>query len=128
MTFVSNHHFPRHSHEQFSIGVIAFGAQRSWSGVAVRADAGDIIMANPGEIHDGPPVGDGARGWRVICLDPVIMAREAREEFVGSAEIVRPVAHDPFAGAVLRRAVYVLYGRSAGSTSMRSFRRSETRL
>jgi AraC-like protein len=30
MTLVSNHHFPRHSHDQFSIGVIAFGAQRSW--------------------------------------------------------------------------------------------------
>jgi hypothetical protein len=29
MTLVSNHHFPRHSHEHLGIGVIAFGAQRS---------------------------------------------------------------------------------------------------
>ena len=28
MTLVSNHHFPRHSHDQFGIGVVAFGAQR----------------------------------------------------------------------------------------------------
>ena len=96
MTLVSNHHFPRHSHEQFSLGVIAFGAQRSWSGVgSVTAAAGDVIMANPGEIHDGSPVDGTARGWRMIYLDPAIMAREVREEFVGRIEIVRPVARDP---------------------------------
>jgi AraC-like DNA-binding protein len=96
MTLVSNHHFPRHSHEQFSIGVIAFGAQRSWSGVgSVTAEGGDVIMANPGEIHDGAPLDGRARGWRMIYLDPAIMAREVREEFVGPIEIVRPVARDP---------------------------------
>jgi AraC-like DNA-binding protein len=96
MTLVSNHHFPRHSHEQFSIGVIAFGAQRSWSGVgSVSAAAGDVIMANPGEIHDGAPVDGSARGWRMIYLDPAIVARDVREEFVGSVEIVSPVARDP---------------------------------
>jgi hypothetical protein len=70
MTLVSNHHFPRHSHEQFSIGVIAFGAQRSWSDVgSVSAAGGDVIMANPGEIHDGAPVDGRTRGWRMIYLD-----------------------------------------------------------
>jgi AraC-like DNA-binding protein len=96
MTLVSNHHFPRHSHEQFGIGVIAFGAQRSWSGVgSVRAAAGDVIMANPGEIHDGAPVDCRARSWRMIYVDPAIVACEAREEFTGPPEIVRPVARDP---------------------------------
>jgi AraC-like DNA-binding protein len=96
MTLVSNHHFPRHSHEQFGIGVIAFGAQRSWSGVgSVSAAGGDVIMANPGEIHDGAPVDGRARRWRMIYLDPAIMAREVEEEFLGPAEIVRPVARDP---------------------------------
>lgn len=96
MTLVSNHHFPRHSHDQFSIGVIAFGAQRSWSGVgSVSAAAGDVIMANPGEIHDGAPVEGRPRGWRMIYLDPAIMAREVKEEFAGPVEIVRPVARDP---------------------------------
>jgi AraC-like DNA-binding protein len=96
MTLVSNHHFPRHSHEQFSIGVIVFGAQRSWSGVgSVSAVAGDIIMANPGEIHDGAPVDGRARGWRMIYLDPAIVAREVREDLAGSVEVVRPVARDP---------------------------------
>ncbi len=96
MTLVSNHHFPRHSHEQFGIGVIAFGTQRSWSGVgSVSAAVGDVIMANPGEIHDGAPVDGSARGWRMIYLDPAIITREVGEEFVGPVEIVRPVARDP---------------------------------
>ncbi len=96
MTLVSNHHFPRHSHDQFSIGVIEFGAQRSWSGAGlVRASAGDVIMANPGEMHDGVPLDAGPRGWRMIYLDPALMASEVEEEFRGSVEVVRPVARDP---------------------------------
>src|ERR1700675_1857835 len=80
MMLVSNHHFPRHSHDQFGIGVIAFGAQRSWSGVgAVQASAGDVIMANPGEMHDGAPLNVDVRGWRMLYLDPVLVTREVEE-------------------------------------------------
>ena len=108
MTLVSNHHFPRHSHDQFGIGVIAFGAQRSWSGVgSVSASPGDVIMSNPGEMHDGAPLDGKARGWRMLYLDPALMASEAEQELVGPVEIVRPVARDPllarrFAGLFAR--------------------------
>ena len=97
MKLVSSHHFPRHSHDQFGIGVIAFGAQRSWSGVgAVQASAGDVIMANPGEMHDGAPLNVDVRGWRMLYLDPVLVTREVEEEIVGHhVEIVRPVVRDP---------------------------------
>ena len=96
MMFLSDHHFPRHSHDQFGVGVIASGGQRSWSGVGtVRACAGDVIMVNPGEIHDGAPLDGAAREWRIIYLDPAVVARETDDEFVGPAEIVRPVASDP---------------------------------
>src|SRR5258708_30262545 len=96
MTLVSNQPFPRHSHDQFGIGVIAFGAQRSWSGVGfVSASAGDVIMCNPGEMHDGAPLDGQARGWRMLYLDPALVAREIQEEFAGPVEIVHPVATDP---------------------------------
>jgi AraC-like DNA-binding protein len=95
MTLVSSHHFPRHSHDQFGIGVIAFGAQRSWSGVGqVSASAGDVIMANPGEMHDGAPLNGNARGWRMIYLDPGLVTREVGQEIAGPVELVRPVARD----------------------------------
>ena len=41
--------FPRHSHDQFGIGVINSGGHRSWSGIGwVDAICGDMIMVNPG--------------------------------------------------------------------------------
>ncbi|HYL77021.1 MAG TPA: AraC family transcriptional regulator [Bryobacteraceae bacterium] len=96
MRFVSDHHFPRHSHDQFGVGVIASGGQRSWSGVGtVRALTGDVIMVNPGEIHDGAPLDGAAREWRIVYLDPAVVACEVEEEFSGPVEIVRPVASDP---------------------------------
>jgi AraC-like DNA-binding protein len=95
MTLASSHHFPRHTHEQFGIGVMAFGAHRSWSGIGyVSAGAGDVIMVNPGEVHDGAPLEDAVRGWRMIYFEPTLFAREVSEEFAGPLEIVRPVACD----------------------------------
>jgi len=96
MTLASNHHFPRHSHDQFGIGVISRGAQRSWSGIGqVDASAGDVIMVNPGEVHDGAPLDGNPREWRMIYLDPGLVAREVEEDIPGQPEIVRPVARDP---------------------------------
>ena len=96
MTLVSNHHFPRHAHDQFGMGLIAFGAQRSWSSVgAVEAEASDMIMVNPGEIHDGIPLGGKARGWRIVYFDPKTIAGLVSEELSKPMEIARPVAHDP---------------------------------
>jgi AraC-like ligand binding domain len=96
MTLVSNHHFPRHSHDQFGVGVIASGAQRSWSGIGlVSASAGDVIMANPGEMHDGLPLDSKPRQRCMIYIDPALLAREVEEETVAPVEIVHPVARDP---------------------------------
>lgn len=95
MTLFSDHAFPRHSHDQFGIGIMTSGAQRSWSVIGqVESEAGDVIMVNPGEMHDGMPVGV-ARGWRILYLDPTLVAREIADEGTGGELIVRPVARDP---------------------------------
>ena len=65
--------------------------ERDWRD---QFEAGDVIMVNPGEIHDGMPVG-GARGWRILYLDPALVAREIAEEMTGDELVVRPVARDP---------------------------------
>ena len=95
MTLVSNHHFPRHAHDQFGFGMIDFGAQRSWSAVGqVEASAGDVIFCNPGEMHDGLPFDRKARGWRIIYFEPAVIRRLVEEETGGDFEIARPVAQD----------------------------------
>jgi AraC-like DNA-binding protein/quercetin dioxygenase-like cupin family protein len=104
MTLVSNHHFPRHSHDQFGIGVIVSGAQRSWSGVGqVSASAGDVIMVNPGEMHDGVPLDSNGRRWHMIYIDPALVARELKEETTRPVEIVHPVAQDPLLAHLFAR-------------------------
>jgi hypothetical protein len=34
-------------------------------------------------------------GWRMLHLDPALLAREVEEEIDGQVEIVRPIARDP---------------------------------
>jgi AraC-like DNA-binding protein len=95
MSIVTEHTFPRHAHDQFGVGVMTSGAQRSWSGIgAVESTAGDIIMVNPGEMHDGAPVG-GARGWRIVYFEPALAMRETAEDGMTGDLVMRPVARDP---------------------------------
>ena len=71
----SGHAFARHTHEQFGIGVMRAGAQVSHSGRGqVEAGPGYVITVNPGEVHDGAPIGDGERAWQMLYLDPGVVA------------------------------------------------------
>ena len=63
--------FARHFHEDFGIGLIHRGAQKSMSGRGlIEAGPGDVITVNPGEVHDGAPLNDAGRGWRMLYLPP----------------------------------------------------------
>lgn len=72
--------FGRHTHEQFGVGLILRGAQKSASGRGVvEAGAGDIVTVNPAEVHDGAPIGDAGRAWRMLYLAPAIVAELAAD-------------------------------------------------
>ena len=104
MTLFSDHSFPRHSHDQYGIGIMTSGRQRSWSVVGqVESAAGDVIMLNPGELHDGRPAGRSARGWKILYFDPAVIARELANEIANGEFLIQPVARDPrLARQVLR--------------------------
>lgn len=71
----TRHSFPRHMHEQFGIGLIHRGAQKSLSGRGmVEAGPGNTITVNPGEVHDGMPIGDHGRAWRMLYFKPRLIA------------------------------------------------------
>ena len=92
----SDRSFPRHAHDQLGIGILHTGAQRSWSGVGpVEATAGDVITVNPGEMHDGRPTGGHLRTWRMLYLDPYLVAQALGEDMAVHAEVARPVLRDP---------------------------------
>ena len=112
--------FSRHTHEQFGIGLIHRGAQKSLSGRGmVEAEAGDVITVNPNEVHDGMPVGD-ARAWRILYFDPDMFLSLAAEAAEGSSmrfEIPHPVLRD---GAIARRFQALFAAVTGKADAMRS--------
>ncbi|MGL4235326.1 AraC family ligand binding domain-containing protein [Tabrizicola sp.] len=92
--------FARHTHDQFGIGLVEGGAQTSASGRGqVWVKAGDLITVNPGEVHDGLPMDDRGRAWRMLYLDPEAMAGlTGRQE-----EFAFPVLRQPGLAERFRR-------------------------
>jgi len=93
----STHRFPRHSHDEFGIGLIVKGGQISASGRGqVTAEPGNIITVNPGEVHDGAPLGDYGRHWLMVYMEPAFLDEiKADLEENGQVEFERPVFDRP---------------------------------
>ena len=80
MDAVSARSFPRHTHDQYGIGMIDHGAQASVSDSRqVEAGPGNLIFVNPGEVHDGRAIGDGPRAWRMLYFPPDLL-RAAQDD------------------------------------------------
>lgn len=92
----SAHAFGRHVHDEFGVGLVERGAQRSASGRGtVEALAGDLITVNPGEVHDGRPFDASGRRWRMLYLDPVLVLEAAGDVAPGRVfEFTSPVVRD----------------------------------
>jgi len=99
----SARHYGRHWHATFGLGLLEHGAQTSASGRGtVDAYAGDLITTNPGEVHDGRPLGGPSRRWRIVYLEPGVVASMAGGT-AGSVALTRPVFQDPMLALALRR-------------------------
>ncbi|MBZ9974103.1 AraC family ligand binding domain-containing protein [Mesorhizobium sp. BR-1-1-10] len=60
----------------------------------VEAETGDVITANPGEVHDGAPIGDGGRAWRMLYFEPQTVSNIFHDMTEGRArgfELSHPV-------------------------------------
>ena len=94
----SKRHYGKHWHESYGLGLLEQGAQKSASGRGdVQARAGDLITTNPGEVHDGHPIGGASRRWRMVYLDPDVIASMAGnlEARAPGIELTCPVIEDP---------------------------------
>jgi AraC-like DNA-binding protein len=89
--------FARHTHQQFGIGLVTRGAQKSFSGRGmVQACAGDLITVNPDEVHDGAPLDDAGRSWKILYLEPALAGELLGEAGRTAAfEFSAPVLRDP---------------------------------
>ena len=112
----SGRHYGRHSHATFGFGVVDQGAHRSCSGRGtVDAHAGDIVTTNPGEVHDGRPLGAPARSWCTVYVEPRVLAAMEPEQ-PGELAIVRPVLTDPVLQRAIRQLLVVLQAWQQGRT------------
>lgn len=103
---LSGQRFGRHWHDSYGFGLLEQGAQRSASGRGrVDAFAGQVITNNPGEVHDGSPLGGPTRRWRILSVDTNVFASLIEHETSAgaSAEIAQPVIDDPILYRVLQR-------------------------
>ena len=76
--WLPSHTYPRHTHDAFGIGYMVAGAQDSVYGPKSRiTEAGDLMLTNPGEVHDGTPIDDQGRAFRMFYLDPSILYEAA---------------------------------------------------
>jgi AraC-like DNA-binding protein/quercetin dioxygenase-like cupin family protein len=110
--------FARHTHDEFGIGILLAGAQRSWSGRGtVEAMAGDLITVNPGEVHDGASIG-ASRTWSMLYFTPEKLGevvRDIREGQSADMEFSSPVIRDPLA---IRRFIAVNAAFRAGDDAV----------
>ncbi len=99
MTAASGRSFPRHTHDQYGVGVVDAGGHSSWSGRGqVEAGPKTFISVNPGEVHDGHAMGRQLRSWRMFYFDPTVI-EQMRCEILGGGRseltIAAPVFADP---------------------------------
>lgn len=107
--------FARHTHDEFGIGLIDRGAQRSASGRGpVEAWAGDVITVNPGEVHDGAALTPAGRRWRMLYLDVGVLRAWADDMGADgvrlAAEFTQPVLRDARLAAGFRQAFACVTG------------------
>ncbi|MGC4409483.1 AraC family transcriptional regulator [Rhizobium rosettiformans] len=100
----SAHVFPKHTHDTYGIGFLSAGGQISASGRGqVEAEAGHLITVNPGEVHDGAPIGRTARSWHMLYLTPDLIS-DSLSDLVSTStdlEFERPVFADPVIRSLL---------------------------
>lgn len=114
----SERHFGRHWHAVYGLGLLEDGAQRSASGRGtVAAYAGDLISTNPGEVHDGQALGGPSRRWRMVYIEPSVMATMAGHPNatpVLNVALTQPVFQNPALRQALRRLLAKLERWDAG--------------
>ncbi|MFM2042627.1 MAG: hypothetical protein RLY86_1203 [Pseudomonadota bacterium] len=113
---LSDFAFPPHSHDHVCIGLMRAGEKSSRYGLRRHTvGPGDVILVNPGEVHDGRSVGRADRAYTMLEIDGTAFARICREG-IGRDGVVfeRPVLRDPRVSAALVRWIALL---KAGSVA-----------
>jgi AraC-like DNA-binding protein len=100
-----HHIYDRHSHDTLAIGITLRGVQRFWCrGSTHDSRPGDVIVLDPGEVHDGRSGAHGGYAYRMLYIDADVV-REIVADASGrrSPDSVSdaPLVHDPILAAAI---------------------------
>ena len=74
--------FHRHSHPTYSLGVVVRGVTEFvYRGQRQRAQAGDLVLIAPDEVHDCNPFGDEPLAYWMFYLDAAVLGAPAQACF-----------------------------------------------
>jgi AraC-like DNA-binding protein len=128
MTATTSRSFPRHTHDQYGIGVIDAGGHASLSGRGqVEAGPGSLIFVNPGEVHDGRPIGGRPRSWRILYVDTSLM-EATRADVLDNANASLAFSAPVFVDVELRMLFNVAFRYSTPTVAVRDAMACETAL
>jgi AraC-like DNA-binding protein len=120
--------FPRHTHDQYGIGVVDAGGHASCSGRGqVEAGPGTFISVYPGEVHDGRAIGGRPRAWRILYFDPATLT-DLRDDVLAGASRSFAFAAPVFADRGLLRLFDAAFGYDAGQSGTMACETSVLRL
>jgi AraC-like DNA-binding protein len=126
MSAATSRSFPRHTHDQYGIGIIDSGGHASASGRGqVEAGPGTLIFVNPGEVHDGRAIGGRSRSWRILYIDPTLMDA-TRADILDGAAASMTFAAPVFADEYLRALFDAAFMHAANSAENRDVMACET--
>ncbi|MBX7174331.1 MAG: AraC family transcriptional regulator [Pyrinomonadaceae bacterium] len=101
------HSFAPHTHEGFAIGVVERGIEVfNLRGNRYQAGKDQIILINPGEVHDGNGLNNEGWAFSIFYADPKVLNRALAESSEGRQKetfFKEPVVNDPLlAGKLLQ--------------------------
>jgi AraC-like DNA-binding protein len=69
--------YDRHFHDTYAFGIVLDGVERCTVGRALNFyEPGTVPMFNPGEVHDGGPATSQGWSYRMVYVDPKLVAGE----------------------------------------------------
>jgi AraC-like DNA-binding protein/quercetin dioxygenase-like cupin family protein len=93
-SFTAAHVFSRHTHDEYSIGVMEQGAPTvTCRGAAHLAPPGSFLLINPDETHEGRSA--NGRAYRMMYVQPSALARLLDHESVGLRSNYFPLFRSP---------------------------------
>ena len=96
--------YARHRHDTYGLGLTLAGVQRFWYRGGERVSLpGQVIVLHPDEIHDGGAGDESALSYRMLYVDPALIA--AALDDAPPPFVAEPVIDDPPLAATLAEAL-----------------------